>query len=102
MAIRFLDNLNLEENQLLNASLQQVASDPTGFAGQIIFNTTSKTFKYYSGSAWIELDGSGDISGVTAGTGLSGGGTSGSVTVSVDYLGSDNIILSATTMHLTK
>jgi hypothetical protein len=95
MAIRYLDNLNLEENQLLNASLQQVASDPTGFAGQIIFNTTSKTFKYYSGSAWIELDGSGDIAGVTAGTGLSGGGTSGTVTVSVDYLGSDNIILSA-------
>jgi hypothetical protein len=95
MAIRYLDNLNLEENQLLNASLQQVATDPTGFAGQIIFNTTSNTFKYYSGSAWIELDGSGDISGVTAGTGLSGGGTSGTVTVSVDYLGSDNIILSA-------
>jgi hypothetical protein len=95
MPIRFLDNLNLEENQLLNTSLQQVASDPTGFAGQIIFNTTSRTFKYYNGSVWIELDGRGDISGVTAGTGLSGGGTSGTVTVSVDYLGSDNIILSA-------
>ena len=97
MAIRFLDNLNLEENQLLNTSLQQVATDPTGFTGQIIFNTTSNTFKYYDGSAWVELDGSGDISGVTAGTGLSGGGTSGTVTVSVDYLGSDNIILSAPT-----
>ena len=35
----------------------------------------------------------GDITGVTAGTGLSGGGTSGGVTINVDYAGADNIIL---------
>ena len=78
MAIRYLDNINLEENQLLNASLQQVASDPTGFEGQIIYNTTSDTLKYYAGptgsGAWISLDGTGDITRVdiTAGNGLSG------------------------------
>ena len=78
MAIRYLDNINLEENQLLNASLQQVSSDPTGFEGQIIYNTTTDTLKYYAGAtgagAWVSLDGTGDITqvNITAGNGLSG------------------------------
>ena len=38
--------------------------------------------QYYSGSAWTANDG--DISGVTAGTGLTGGGTAGTITLSVD------------------
>ena len=78
MAIRYLDNINLEENQLLNASLQQVNSDPAGFEGQIIYNSTTEKLKYYAGAtgagAWVSLDGSGDITqvNITAGNGLSG------------------------------
>ena len=81
MAIKFLDNIDLVNNQLTNVSLQQLANDPSGFEGQIIYNTTSNVLKYYDGSAWIGLDGSGDISAVVAGNGLTGGGSSGSVDI---------------------
>tara|TARA_R110000803_G_scaffold145933_3_gene211727 strand:- start:17939 stop:19849 length:1911 start_codon:yes stop_codon:yes gene_type:complete len=74
MAIRYLANLDIGTNQLLNASLQQIATDPVGFEGQIIYNTTDNVLKYYDGSSWIALDGTGDITRVdiTAGNGLSG------------------------------
>ena len=38
----------------------------------------------YNGTNWVNSTETGDISGVTAGTGLSGGGTSGAVTLSID------------------
>ena len=95
MAIRFLNNLDLGTNEIQNVKAQNLASDPAGYAGQFIFNTTSNTFKYYNGSGWVSLDGTGDISAVVAGAGLSGGGTSGSVTLAADYAGTDNIILAA-------
>jgi hypothetical protein len=61
MAINFLDNLDLNGNQLLNARIQNLSSDPTSAnAGDIIFNTTSNKLKYYDGttpfnaSGWID------------------------------------------------
>ena len=96
MAIKYLVPINFTENEIQNVGLQKLASDPTGFTGQIIYNSTSNVFKYYNGSSWVSLDGTGDIAAVIAGDGLTGGGSSGSVTLDVDYAGTDNVILSAT------
>ena len=48
--------------------------------GQYSYLKDTNSTEYYDGAAWIAAP-IGDITGVTAGTGISGGGTSGTVTV---------------------
>jgi hypothetical protein len=48
--------------------------------GNVSFLKDTNSFEIYDGASWVAY-GSGDITGVTAGTGISGGGTSGTVTV---------------------
>jgi hypothetical protein len=49
--------------------------------GQFAYTKDTNSLWYYSGSAWVASGATGDIEGVTAGVGISGGGTSGTVTV---------------------
>jgi len=85
----FADSLTSREgiNNFLNPAARDAAiTSPVhgtvAFLRQDAGGSTINQWQYYNGSSWVANDG--DISGVTAGTGLSGGGTAGSVTLSVD------------------
>lgn len=49
--------------------------------GQFAFTKNNDSLWYYNGTAWVASGATGDIEGVTAGVGISGGGTSGTVTI---------------------
>lgn len=68
-------------------SAEWTAANPTLSSGEFGFETDTRQFKIGNGSTnWAGLgySASGTITGVTAGSGLTGGGTSGTVTLAVD------------------
>jgi len=54
MAQKFLTNIDLNQNQLINAKFEALATDPSSgnFEGRMYFNTATFTLKVYANAAW--------------------------------------------------
>lgn len=51
----FLSDIDLALNQLLQAKLENLASDPTGTESRIYYNTVIKKIKYFNGTVWLTV-----------------------------------------------
>ena len=85
MAIKYLSSINLSKNEIQNVVVHNLAAAPSNpKEGQIYYDTTS-TEVYVcineTGPVWQSMKG--DITAVTASTGLSGGGTDGAVSLAL-------------------
>ena len=72
------------DDRYLGAKSSAPTLDNDGAAlleGALYWNSTSKNMNVYNGTAWEVVTTSGDITAVTAGVGISGGGGSGAVTI---------------------
>lgn len=81
MAIQYYASLNLNSNQIMNATMHNLASAPDNpLEGQMYFNTVSKALYVWNGTAWVSAsgeyvhpnDGGGSLSGLTGATVISG------------------------------
>ena len=93
MAISYLSNIDLNNNQLKSFLVDNIsgAADPaagSSVAGRLIYRTSSNVLKFYNGTDWIALDGTIYNWDLKADSGTTQSVASG---VTVDFIGSQGI-----------
>lgn len=100
MAIEYYSSIDLNQNELQFPVIHKLGSAPTSptpVAGQLYYDSGSNTLNVYNGSAWLNVGG--DITSVVAGAGMTGGGTTGDVTLNV--IGGNGITANADDVAIT-
>lgn len=58
MAIKYLNNLDLNKNELQNARIQVLGTAPSNpVEGQVYYDSTDDVIKFYNGTAWLSAGG---------------------------------------------
>ena len=90
MAIPFLNNINLTDNQLQNAKLHVVNPAPTAAQGQIYFDSNENVAKYHNGTSWVNFPRK-----------FSVGGTDLAYSQSIDLVAGTNVSISESSGTIT-
>ena len=59
MALKYLTNIDLNQNQLQKATFEKLTTapiNPTPVAGQMYYNTADQRAYIYNGSTWVGMD----------------------------------------------
>lgn len=98
MATKFVTNLDINSNQIINAKFEVLASDPgsNNFTGRMYYNSTDNSIRYYNGSAWKKM-----VTGLSAGgsytDAISFSESGGTVTITLNLADTDSAGLLSST-----
>ena len=76
-SIKYLVDIDLNKNQLTNVKLQHISGNPSGsteaYEGRLFYDSNANALKFHDGSNFVAVSTTaGDVTGVGAGTGLTG------------------------------
>lgn len=100
MSKKFLTNLDLTKNQILNVAIHNLTGPPASpVTGQVYFDTTDKRIYFWDSTQWVDM--SGDIQDVLGGAGLTASTSANGDIVTLDVnVDSATIEINADTLRI--